>query len=84
VASRYRAHQSQASVWLLSGPYWLRIIKGCEVSVPDLRTLKAHPEFLHHFDKLTDGNTDRILEAAAVNAEQKGYGKRQRDKDAGG
>jgi len=55
-----------------------------EVSAPDLRTLKAHPEFLHHFDKLTGGNADRILEAAAENAEQKGYGKRRRDKDARG
>ena len=62
---------------------WLWILDGCEVSAPDLRTLKAHPEFLHHFDKLTGGNADRILEAAAENAEQKGYSKRQRDKDAG-
>ena len=60
---------------------WLWILDGCEVS---LRTLKAHPDFLHHFDKLTGGNADRILEAAAENAERKGYGKGQRDKDAGG
>ena len=32
---------------------WLWILDGCEVSAPNLRTLKAHPEFLHHFDKPT-------------------------------
>ena len=63
---------------------WLWILDGCEVSAPDLRTLKAHPEFLHHFDKLTGGNADRILEAAAENAERKGCGKTQRSKAAGG
>jgi hypothetical protein len=63
---------------------WLWILDGCEVSVPDLRTLKAPPEFLHHFRKLTGGTAGRILEAAAENAERKGYGKTQRSKAAGG
>ena len=63
---------------------WLWILDGCEISTPDLRTLKAHPEFLHHFYRLTGGNADRILEAAAENAERRGYGKDQRGKAAGG
>jgi hypothetical protein len=63
---------------------WLWILDGCEVTAADLRTLKAHPEFRHCFDVLTGGNAARILDAAAENAERKGYGKRRRGKAAGG
>lgn len=63
---------------------WLLILDGCEVTAADLRTLKAHREFRYYFDGLTGGNADRILDAAAENAERKGYGKRRRSKAAGG
>lgn len=63
---------------------WLWILDGCEVSAPDLRTLKAHPKFRYYLDGLTGGNAERILDAAAENGEQKGCGKRQRSKAAGG
>jgi hypothetical protein len=56
---------------------WLLILEGCEVTAADLRTLKAHPEFRYYFDGLTGGNADRILDAAAENAERKGYGKKR-------
>jgi hypothetical protein len=51
---------------------------------PTFRTLKAHPELRYYFDGLTGGNAERILDAAAENAERKGYGKRRRGKAAGG
>jgi hypothetical protein len=63
---------------------WLWILDGCEVTAPDLRALKAHAEFRYCFDRLTGGNADRILDAAAENAERKGYGKRRRGKAAKG
>ncbi len=53
----------------------LLVLDGCEASAPDLRTMKAYPEFRAYFDLLIGGNADRILDAAAENAARGGYGR---------
>lgn len=52
---------------------WLLVLDGCEVSAPDLRTMKALSEFMYCFEVLTRGNADRILDAASEARKQKHY-----------